>query len=56
MKLVYVGPDPVEVGLVPLPEGWPAAPHQEDDAAIAEAKLASGMYREEGRKAKSDED
>lgn len=44
-KLQYVGPDPVAVGVVPLPEGWPAADHEEPDAGVAAMKLTSGMYR-----------
>lgn len=43
-KLIYAGPDPEVVGVVPLPEGWPARDHEEGDAELAAAKLASGMY------------
>lgn len=42
--LRYVGPAPAEVGIVPLPEGWPAADHSEPDLALLAEKLASGMY------------
>lgn len=45
MRLTYIGP-PVVDGLVPLPEGWPAATHHELDEDRAEEKLASGFYRE----------
>lgn len=38
----YAGPEPN--GLVPLPEGWPAADHDEQDEAVRAEKLASGMY------------
>lgn len=44
--LQYVGPAPAGVGLVPLPEGWPAADHFENDERLLKEKLASGMYRE----------
>lgn len=44
MKLKYTGPHPATVGGVPLPEGWPALDHDEPDAEIARAKVASGMY------------
>lgn len=43
--LKYTGPDPAEVGVVPLPEGWPAEDHDEPDAALAKEKLASGSYK-----------
>lgn len=43
-RLRYTGPDPAEVGVVPLPEGWPAVDHDEPDAAQRAAKLASGAY------------
>ncbi len=50
-KLIYVGPDPAAVGLVPLPEGWPASDHDEPDKELAAAKVASGNYRvDRGRK------
>lgn len=42
--LRYVGPAPADVGVVPLPEGWPAATHEETDVALLAEKLASGMY------------
>lgn len=42
--LKYIGPDPAEIGVVPLPEGWPAALHEEPDKGLAKEKLASGMY------------
>lgn len=44
MRLVYVGPDPAIVGVVPLPEGWPAFDHEETDQARASEKVASGSY------------
>ena len=44
MRLIYTGPDPAVVGIVPLPEGWPAADHDEEDAEVAKAKVASGNY------------
>lgn len=44
-QLEYVGPDPAVVGIVPLPEGWPALDHEEPDAAVAAEKVASGNYR-----------
>ncbi|MBM3940436.1 MAG: hypothetical protein FJ318_06035 [SAR202 cluster bacterium] len=37
MQLAYVGPT---TNPPPLPEGWPAAAHDEPDAALAKAKLA----------------
>ena len=43
-ELRYVGPAPAEVGMVPLPEGWPAAAPSETDLAVLAEKLASGMY------------
>lgn len=43
-NLRYVGPAPAVVGMVPLPEGWPAEDHTELDDEIAKAKLASGKY------------
>lgn len=45
MELIYVGPSPAEIGVVPLPEGWPAADHTEPDRALARAKLQSGFYK-----------
>lgn len=39
MQLRYIGPVPETVGGVPLPEGWPAADHEEPDEEIAAAKL-----------------
>lgn len=47
MKLVYTGPDPAAVGCVPVPEGWSAFDHDEPDAGLAAAKVASGLYRRE---------
>lgn len=47
MKLTYCGPDIPAGSAIPLPEGWPAADHDEPDAAVAEAKVASGNYRSE---------
>ena len=47
MQLAYTGPNPEAViGALPLPEGWEAANHDEPDAAVAAAKVASGFYRE----------
>lgn len=46
MDLIYIGPSPAEVGIVPCPEGWPAANHNEPDEALAAEKVASGLYRE----------
>lgn len=42
--LRYIGPDPAVIGVVPLPEGWPAADHDDPDMARRGEKLASGMY------------
>lgn len=44
-RLTYVGPDPAVVGVVPLPEGWPAADHEELNEALAAEKVASGYYK-----------
>ena len=44
MELRYTGPDPASVGVVPLPEGWPAETHDEPDEALAKEKIASGAY------------
>jgi hypothetical protein len=46
MELTYVGPDPAVVGIVPCPEGWPAANHDEANGELAAEKLASGLYLE----------
>lgn len=46
MRLIYTGETIDQAGVVPLPEGWPAADHDEPDRAIAAAKLTSGVYRE----------
>lgn len=43
--LLYTGPAPAAVGVVPLPEGWPAADHADADAARYAAKVASGNYK-----------
>ncbi|PKN81532.1 MAG: hypothetical protein CVU47_06350 [Chloroflexi bacterium HGW-Chloroflexi-9] len=43
--LTYTGPDPAAVGIVPLPEGWPALDHDEADEQLAAEKVASGKYR-----------
>lgn len=43
-RLRYIGPAPADAGVVPLPEGWPAADHDEPEPAIRAAKVASGMY------------
>lgn len=42
MKLIYQGHQ--AGGAIPLPEGWPAYDHDEQDSDTATAKLASGMY------------
>lgn len=42
--LKYIGPEPAAVGIVPLPEGWPAADHDEPNTDRYAAKLASGNY------------
>ena len=39
MKLRYIGPERSHGGSLPLPEGWPAADHDEPDAALAAEKL-----------------
>lgn len=44
MKLTYHGPEQRADGALPLPEGWPAADHDEPDEARAAAKVASGLY------------
>lgn len=38
--LRYIGPDPALVGVVPLPEGWPAAEHAELNDELRAEKLA----------------
>lgn len=43
MKLLYNGH---KMGAVPLPEGWPAADHEEPDPSLAKAKVDSGAYKE----------
>ena len=44
-ELKYVGPDPLTLtGALPLPEGWPAADHIEENDALAAEKVASGNY------------
>ena len=42
--LKYTGPTPAEVGVVPLPEGWPAFDHEEPDEDVRNEKVASGVY------------
>lgn len=44
MELVYIGGHP-GMGAIPLPQGWPAANHDEPDADVAAEKVATGMYR-----------
>ncbi len=39
-RLIYIGPDPSELGVVPLKEGWPAFDHDEDDEDVIAEKLA----------------
>lgn len=41
--LHYIGPAPV-LGIVPLPEGWPASDHEETDDEVRAKKLSSGFY------------
>lgn len=43
MKLRYTGGAAVGVP-VPLPEGWPAADHEEPDRQVAARKISSGYY------------
>jgi hypothetical protein len=49
MELKYVGPSPSEAGVVPLPQGWPAHDHIEDDDDARAEKLA---FKFEARKLK----
>jgi len=57
VRLRYVGPRDVVDAVLPLPEGWPAADHDEPDEAVAEAKLATGYYRAaRRRRATTDEE
>ncbi|MGI8423584.1 MAG: hypothetical protein ACR2NO_05655 [Chloroflexota bacterium] len=49
-ELIYIGPDPADVGVVPLPEGWSAANHEEPDIDLAAEKVASRMYRAKAEK------
>lgn len=54
MKLTYKGPATAgRRGALPLPEGWPGRDHDEPDAEVAKAKIASGMYDEAGRPARA---
>jgi hypothetical protein len=46
VKLRYIAETPHGAAL-PLPEGWPAADHDEPDREAADAKVASGAYRYE---------
>lgn len=55
MKLIYTGKTIEEVGVVPLPEGWPTADHEEPDKALAKEKIASGNYRAAGKDEKPEE-
>lgn len=48
MRLHYTGGGADPDTALPLPEGWPAADHDEPDAAVAAAKAASGLYRGAG--------
>lgn len=43
-QLRCVAEVPVDGSALPLPEGWPAADHEEGDPAVAAAKVASGLY------------
>lgn len=49
--LRYVGPSH-EAGVLPLPEGWPAADHEEQDDRVRAEKLGSGHYETQGRPAR----
>lgn len=40
MRLIYIGPDPEALGVVPLREGWPATDHDEEDEGVIAEKLA----------------
>ena len=42
--LRYIGPLPEDVGVVPLPQGWPAADHIDNDEERVIEKLESGNY------------
>lgn len=42
--LIYTGPAKRPGETVALPEGWPASDHDEPNADVRAAKLASGMY------------
>jgi hypothetical protein len=42
--LIYVGTR-IPGSAVPLPEGWPAADHDEEDPDLVDAKLRSEEYR-----------
>ena len=47
MQLHYTGPTLADLVLgsaLPVPEGWPAEDHEEPDAALAAAKVESGLY------------
>ncbi len=48
MRLQYTGGDAPADTALPLPEGWPAADHDEPDELVAAAKVASGAYRGAG--------
>ena len=43
-QLKYIGPDPAVLGMVPLPEGWGAFDHEDQDEERAAEKVASGNY------------
>ena len=45
VALRYCGPVIRPGEGVPLPQGWPAADHDEPDEALAKEKLASKMYQ-----------
>lgn len=42
-KLKYIGPSSEDGGGVPLPEGWPAESHSDDDEERVKAKLAQRL-------------
>ena len=44
-KLIYIGPVPEPGTGIPLPEGWGMLDHEEEDEALAAAKVESGNYR-----------
>lgn len=55
MKLRYIGKTIDQVGVVPLPEGWPAEDHDELDAEVGKAKVRFGAYEKVGKDAEEKE-